>query len=121
MTCCTTLITDYYAGEQRNKYLGLQTMVSALAATAFFALGGAHGFSEKLQNAISEVTRALIYEQKAEDIYDLIGESTQAMLESLNQQFLPAVRFVNANITHAEPSDHVEDLDDPGPAQSSSS
>ncbi|MBT2586361.1 MFS transporter [Arthrobacter sp. ISL-95] len=43
MTCCTTLITDYYAGQQRNKYLGLQTMVSALAATAFFALGGALG------------------------------------------------------------------------------
>ncbi|MEV7134306.1 MFS transporter [Arthrobacter sp. NPDC093128] len=43
MTCCTTLITDYYAGEQRNKYLGLQTMVSALAATGFFALGGALG------------------------------------------------------------------------------
>ncbi|MFE8604132.1 SPFH domain-containing protein [Archangium violaceum] len=73
-------------------------------AQFIFALGGANGFSEKLQNAISEVTRALIYEQKAEDIYDLIGESTQAMLESLNQQFLPAVRFVNANITHAEPS-----------------
>ncbi|NWL11062.1 MFS transporter [Paenarthrobacter nitroguajacolicus] len=43
MTCCTTLITDYYAGQQRNKYLGLQTMVSALAATAFFALGGVLG------------------------------------------------------------------------------
>lgn len=43
MTCCTTLLTDYYQGEQRNKYLGLQTMVSALAATAFFALGGALG------------------------------------------------------------------------------
>jgi MFS family permease len=43
MTCATTLITDYYKGEQRNKYLGLQTMVSALAATAFFALGGALG------------------------------------------------------------------------------
>lgn len=43
MTCCTTLITDYYAGEQRNKYLGLQTMISSLAATAFFALGGALG------------------------------------------------------------------------------
>ena len=43
MTCCTTLITDYYSGQQRNKYLGLQTMVSALAATVFFALGGALG------------------------------------------------------------------------------
>lgn len=43
MTCCTTLITDYFAGEQRNKYLGLQTMASALSATVFFAVGGALG------------------------------------------------------------------------------
>lgn len=43
MTCCTTLITDYYDGVPRNKYLGLQVMVSALAATAFFALGGLLG------------------------------------------------------------------------------
>jgi MFS family permease len=43
MTCCTTLITDYYSGEQRNKYVGLQTMATAIAATVFFALGGALG------------------------------------------------------------------------------
>lgn len=73
-------------------------------AAFIFSLGGVRGFAEKLQNAISEVTRALIYEQKAEDIYDLVGESTNTLLQSLNQQFLPAVRFVNANITHAEPS-----------------
>ncbi len=76
-----------------------------------FTLGGAQGFAEKLQNAISEVTRALIYEQKAEDIYDLVGESTQSMLESLNRQFLPAVRFVNANITHAEPANQEYRMD----------
>jgi regulator of protease activity HflC (stomatin/prohibitin superfamily) len=76
-----------------------------------FTLGGVNGFSEKLHNAISEVTRALIYEQKAEEIYDLIGESTQAMLETLNRQFLPAVRFVNANITHAEPSSQEYRMD----------
>lgn len=76
-----------------------------------FTLGGAQGFAEKLQNAISEVTRALIYEQKAEDIYDLVGESTQSMLESLNRQFLPAVRFVNANITHAEPASQEYRMD----------
>jgi regulator of protease activity HflC (stomatin/prohibitin superfamily) len=76
-----------------------------------FTLGGAKGFSEKLHNAISEVTRALIYEQKAEEIYDLVGESTQGLLESLNRQFLPAVRFVNANITHAEPSSQEYRMD----------
>ncbi len=76
-----------------------------------FSLGGANGFSEKLHNAISEVTRALIYEQKAEDIYDLVGESTQSMLGSLNRQFLPAVRFVNANITHAEPASQEYRMD----------
>ncbi|HSH04185.1 MAG TPA: SPFH domain-containing protein [Anaerolineae bacterium] len=69
-----------------------------------FTLGSVNGFQEKLHHAISEVTRALVYEQKAEDIYDLVGESTQSVIEALNSQFLPAVRFTNANITHAEPA-----------------
>ena len=43
MTVCTTLITDYYTGKQRDKYLGMQVLVATLAATAFFALGGALG------------------------------------------------------------------------------
>ncbi len=80
-------------------------------AEFIFTLGGAKGFSEKLQNAVSEVTRALIYEQRAENIYDLVGESTHALLTTLNNQFLPAVRFVNANITHAEPSDQAYRMD----------
>lgn len=80
-------------------------------AAFIFTLGGAKGFQEKLQNAVSEVTRALIYEQKAADIYDLVGESTQNLLDTLNQQFLPAVRFVNANITHAEPSSQEYRMD----------
>jgi hypothetical protein len=37
-------------------------------AEFIFTLGGAKGFSEKLQNAVSEVTRGLIYEQRAENI-----------------------------------------------------
>ncbi|MDX1522626.1 MAG: SPFH domain-containing protein [Anaerolineae bacterium] len=76
-----------------------------------FTLGGAQGFSEKLHNVISEVTRALIYEQKAEEIYDLVGESTQSLLDNLNRQFLPAVRFVSANITHAEPASQEYRMD----------
>jgi hypothetical protein len=80
-------------------------------AEFIFTIGGAQGFTEKLQNAVSEVTRALIYEQKAENIYDLVGESTQSVLDTLNKQFLPAVRFVNANITHAEPSSQQYRMD----------
>ncbi|MGB1253849.1 MAG: SPFH domain-containing protein [Candidatus Promineifilaceae bacterium] len=76
-----------------------------------FRLGGVNGFSEKLQNAISEQTRALIYSSRAEEIYDLIGESTQVLLASLNEQFMPAVEFVNANITHAEPSSQEYRMD----------
>jgi hypothetical protein len=76
-----------------------------------FTLGGVNGFSEKLHNAISEVTRALIYEQKAEEIYDLVGESTQGLLKTLNNQFQPAVKFVNANITHAEPASQEYRMD----------
>ncbi|MEH0509641.1 MFS transporter [Streptomyces sp. B21-106] len=43
MTCCTTLIGDYYSGHRRVKYLALQTMCASAAATAFFVLGGAAG------------------------------------------------------------------------------
>jgi MFS family permease len=43
MTCCTTLIADYWSGPQRSRYLALQTLVATLAATVFLALGGALG------------------------------------------------------------------------------
>ncbi|MEV7393050.1 MFS transporter [Streptomyces sp. NPDC091215] len=43
MTCCTTLIGDYYSGQQRVKYLALQTMCASASATVFFVLGGAAG------------------------------------------------------------------------------
>jgi MFS family permease len=43
MTCCTTLIGDYYSDHQRVKYLALQTMCASASATAFFLLGGAVG------------------------------------------------------------------------------
>ncbi|MFC8347087.1 MFS transporter [Streptomyces sp. NPDC057280] len=43
MTCCTTLIGDYYSGRQRVRYLALQTMCASASATVFFALGGAVG------------------------------------------------------------------------------
>ncbi|MFF0096146.1 MFS transporter [Streptomyces canus] len=43
MTCCTTLIGDYYSGRTRDRYLALQTMCASISATAFFVIGGALG------------------------------------------------------------------------------
>ncbi|SPF06680.1 MFS transporter [Streptomyces sp. MA5143a] len=43
MTCCTTLLGDYYSGRQRDRYLAMQTMCAAISATVFFVLGGAAG------------------------------------------------------------------------------
>ncbi|CAL9377553.1 hypothetical protein SUDANB1_00998 [Streptomyces sp. enrichment culture] len=43
MTCCTTLIGDYYTGRVRDRYLALQTMCASASATAFFVVGGAAG------------------------------------------------------------------------------
>ncbi|MFF7274982.1 MFS transporter [Streptomyces griseorubiginosus] len=43
MTCCTTLIGDYYSGRQRDRYLAMQTTCAAISATAFLVLGGAAG------------------------------------------------------------------------------
>jgi MFS family permease len=45
MTCCTTLIADYFVGSKRERYLGLQALVTAVAATVFLAIGGAIGSS----------------------------------------------------------------------------
>ena len=43
MTCCTTLIADYWSGARRSKYLGLQVLVATLSATVFLGLGGLLG------------------------------------------------------------------------------
>jgi MFS family permease len=43
MTCCTTLIADYWSGARRSRYLGLQVLVATLSATVFLALGGLLG------------------------------------------------------------------------------
>ncbi len=97
--------------EQVNASVDLFLQFRIKDPRAFiFSLGGVNGFSEKLQNAISEQTRALIYSQKAEDIYDLVGESTSMLLNSLNEQF-PSVEFVSTNITHAEPSSQEYRMD----------
>lgn len=45
MTSATTLIGDYWTGEQRNRYLGLQATVAAVAAVAFLTIGGLLGAS----------------------------------------------------------------------------
>ncbi|TGN64744.1 MFS transporter [Nocardioides eburneiflavus] len=43
MTCCTTLVADYFSGPERDRWLGLQTVFASLSATLFFALGGGLG------------------------------------------------------------------------------
>ena len=43
MTCCTTLLADYFHGRRRERMFALQVVYTTLAATLFFALGGALG------------------------------------------------------------------------------
>ncbi|MET4077022.1 SPFH domain-containing protein [Janibacter sp. UYMM211] len=91
------------SGVQASVDLFLQFRI-ANAREFVFVLGAVQGFQDKLNNAISETTRSLIYDQEASGIYDLVGESTARLLEQLNAQFQPAVELTTANITHAEPS-----------------
>ena len=91
------------SGVQASVDLFLQFRI-VNAREFVFVLGAVQGFQDKLNNAISETTRSLIYEQEASGIYDLVGESTVGLLEQLNAQFAPAVELTTANITHAEPS-----------------
>ncbi|MDE3722918.1 MFS transporter [Nocardiopsis sp. N85] len=43
MTCCTTLIGDYWSGTRRARYLGLQVLTTTCAATVFLLAGGLLG------------------------------------------------------------------------------
>jgi len=46
MTCCTTLLADYFHGSRRERYFGLQVVYTTVGATVFFGLGGALGASD---------------------------------------------------------------------------
>ncbi|WP_185749748.1 MFS transporter [Pseudomonas luteola] len=43
MTCCVTLIADYWHGEQRMRYVNGQVITIGLVGSIFFAIGGALG------------------------------------------------------------------------------
>ena len=43
MTCCTTLLGDYFQGNRRERYFGLQVVCTTVAATVFLAVGGVLG------------------------------------------------------------------------------
>ncbi|MFD1626723.1 MFS transporter [Azospirillum griseum] len=43
MTCCTTLIGDYWQGADRSRYVGRQVVTIAVIGSIFFVLGGAVG------------------------------------------------------------------------------
>lgn len=98
------------SGVQASVDLFLQFRITN-AREFVFVLGAVQGFQDKLNNAISETTRSLIYEQEASGIYDLVGESTSRLLEQLNAQFAPAVELTTANITHAEPASQEYRMD----------
>ena len=98
------------SGVQASVDLFLQFRI-VNAREFVFVLGAVQGFQDKLNNAISETTRSLIYEQEASGIYDLVGESTGRLLEQLNAQFAPAVELTTANITHAEPANQEYRMD----------
>jgi MFS family permease len=46
MTCCTTLLADYFHGSRRERYFGLQVVYTTVGATIFFGLGGALGAAD---------------------------------------------------------------------------
>lgn len=43
MTCCVTLIGDYFDGHRRERYLSLQIVVTSFSAVLFLVLGGVLG------------------------------------------------------------------------------
>ncbi|HGM6307908.1 MFS transporter [Pseudomonas putida] len=46
MTCCTTLMGDYFDGQRRARLFALQMVVTSLSAALFMGVGGALGESD---------------------------------------------------------------------------
>ncbi len=46
MTCCTTLMGDYFDGQRRARLFALQMVVTSLSAALFMGVGGALGASD---------------------------------------------------------------------------
>jgi len=46
MTCCTTLMGDYFDGQRRERLFALQMVVTSLSAALFMGVGGALGESD---------------------------------------------------------------------------
>ncbi|WP_406022555.1 MFS transporter [Nocardioides sp. NBC_00850] len=78
MTCCTTLISDYFSGTERDRWLGMQTVFASLSATLFFALGGALG-AQDWRNPFWLYASSLVFLALAAAlIWPPAGESTSA-------------------------------------------
>lgn len=45
MTCCTTLVGDYWSGAERSRYIGRQVVTIGVVGSLFFVIGGATGES----------------------------------------------------------------------------
>nr|WP_253926606.1 MFS transporter [Dickeya dadantii] len=43
MTCCTTLIADYWHGQERGRFVNLQVVSIGIVGALFFVIGGALG------------------------------------------------------------------------------
>jgi MFS family permease len=43
MTCCTTLIADYWTGEERSRYINRQVVTISIVGSIFFVIGGMVG------------------------------------------------------------------------------
>lgn len=78
MTCCTTLISDYFAGTERDRWLGMQTVFASLSATLFFALGGALGAQDWRNPFWLYASSLLFLVLAAALIWQPAGETTRA-------------------------------------------
>lgn len=84
MTCCTTLIGDYYQAARRERLFALQMVATSLSAAVFIALGGALGQDDWR-------TPFYLY------VIGLVLMPVMAML-----LWEPAANRVEASVTHSE-------------------
>ncbi|MEH6484688.1 MULTISPECIES: MFS transporter [Pseudomonas] len=89
MTCCTTLMGDYYDGARRERLFALQMVATSLSAAIFMGLGGALGESGWRTPFALYAVGLVFLPLMAKLLWEPVAQGAGALLEKSAQQAFP--------------------------------
>lgn len=89
MTCCTTLMGDYYEGERRERLFALQMVATSLSAAVFMGVGGAMGESGWRSPFALYAVGLLLLPLMAKLLWEPVAKQTGAAVQQAGDKAFP--------------------------------